>query len=230
MLVVKGIHSFYGTSHVLHGVSLTVDNGEVVALLGRNGAGKSTTIKSIMGIVSPRRGEVRFNDRAVTGWAPHRIAHLGVGYVPEDRCIFPDLTVRENLLVGAIQGGKEWTFERVYQLFPALRDFESRMGGRLSGGQQQMLAIARALLVDPRLVLLDEPSEGLAPLVVEHLAESLAKLKAQGMSILLAEQNLEFVRELADRAYVIDKGMIVHESTIDEVLHDEEISARFLAV
>jgi branched-chain amino acid transport system ATP-binding protein len=230
VLVVKGIHSFYGTSHVLHGVSLTVDNGEVVALLGRNGAGKSTTIKSIMGIVSPRRGEVRFNDRAVTGWAPHRIAHLGVGYVPEDRCIFPDLTVRENLLVGAIQGGKEWTFERVYQLFPALRDFESRMGGRLSGGQQQMLAIARALLVDPRLVLLDEPSEGLAPLVVEHLAESLAKLKAQGMSILLAEQNLEFVRELADRAYVIDKGMIVHESTIDEVLHDEEISARFLAV
>ena len=209
VLDVRDIHTAYGLSRVLFGVSITVAAGECVCLLGRNGVGKSTTMRSIMGLTPPHAGRVVWKDRDITGWAPHHIARAGIGFVPEDRRIFADLTVWENLDVasrGAAQGA--WTVERVYDLFPKLRELAGRNGGYLSGGEQQMLTIARTLKGNPELLLLDEPSEGLAPLVVDHLHAQIARLKGEGLTILLAEQNVEFSLALADRVYVLEKGSI----------------------
>jgi branched-chain amino acid transport system ATP-binding protein len=206
LLEVREIHTAYGLSRVLFGVSIEVLAGECVCLLGRNGVGKSTTIRSIMGLTPPQAGRVTFKGADITGWEPYRVARAGIGFVPEDRRIFADLTVWENLDVA--QRGGRWTTERVFDLFPKLRELTGRNGGFLSGGEQQMLTIARTLMGNPELLLLDEPSEGLAPLVVDHLGEQIARLKAEGLTILLAEQNTEFSLALADRVYVLEKGAI----------------------
>jgi branched-chain amino acid transport system ATP-binding protein len=207
LLEVRDIHTAYGLSRVLFGVSIEVNTGECVCLLGRNGVGKSTTMRSIMGLTPPQSGRVAFRGVDITGWESYRVARAGIGFVPEDRRIFADLTVWENLDV-AHRGSGAWTPERVFDLFPALRQLTGRNGGYLSGGEQQMLTIARTLMGNPELLLLDEPSEGLAPLVVDHLGEQIARLKAEGLTILLAEQNTEFSLRLADRVYVLEKGAI----------------------
>ncbi|MCQ4160448.1 ABC transporter ATP-binding protein [Roseomonas sp. GC11] len=232
MLEVAGLHAHYGRAHILHGVSLRVGAGEVVCLLGRNGAGKSTTMKAIMGLVPPSAGTVRFLGREVTGQAPHRIARAGLGYVPEERRIFPGLTVLENLEVGrrpAPPGLRPWTVERLFALFPSLAALRHRPGGRMSGGEQQMLTIARTLMGNPRLLLLDEPSEGLAPVILDRMAEAIAGLKAEGLSILLSEQNPGFAAELADRAYLLESGALRHEAPMAALLADEE-SRRYLLI
>lgn len=211
MLKLEEIHVSYGSSQVLFGISLAIKEGEAVALLGRNGAGKTTTMRSIAGLTPPQRGRVLWRDEEITGWPPHRIARLGIGFVVEDRRIFPDLTVRENLDIGRRKTeANTWDEERVCALFPDLRDLMERKGGVLSGGQQQMLAIGRCLMGNPRLLLLDEPSEGLAPQIVEHLGEQIGRLKAEGLSIILAEQNLDFALSLSDRLHVVEKGIIRH--------------------
>jgi branched-chain amino acid transport system ATP-binding protein len=207
LLEVRDIHTAYGLSRVLFGVSIEVNTGECVCLLGRNGVGKSTTMRSIMGLTPPQSGRVAFRGVDITGWESYRVARAGIGFVPEDRRIFADLTVWENLDV-AHRGSGAWTPERVFDLFPALRQLTGRNGGYLSGGEQQMLTIARTLMGNPELLLLDEPSEGLAPLVVDHLGAQIARLKAEGLTILLAEQNTEFSLRLADRVYVLEKGAI----------------------
>lgn len=233
MLVARDLHTYYGLSHVLFGVSLNVSEGEVVALLGRNGAGKSTTLKSIMGLVPARSGSVEFKGAQLRGRLPYEICEQGVGFVPEDRRIFKHLTVRENLEVGRrrAQAGKpKWSFERVYQLFPVLQEFESRKAGTLSGGEQQMLTIARSLMGNPALLLLDEPSEGLAPLVVQSLAERIVELKREGLTIILAEQNLRFATALSDRAYIIEKGQIKYEGAIADLQANSEVRRAYLTV
>jgi len=207
VLAVEDIHTAYGLSRVLFGVSIEVNAGECVCLLGRNGVGKSTTMRSIMGLTPPQSGRVAFRGVDITGWESYRVARAGIGFVPEDRRIFADLTVWENLDV-AQRGNGAWTPERVFDLFPTLCQLTGRNGGYLSGGEQQMLTIARTLMGNPELLLLDEPSEGLAPLVVDHLGEQIARLKAEGLTILLAEQNTEFSLRLADRVYVLEKGAI----------------------
>jgi branched-chain amino acid transport system ATP-binding protein len=207
LLEVRDIHTAYGLSRVLFGVSIEINTGECVCLLGRNGVGKSTTMRSIMGLTPPQAGRVAFRGVDITGWESYRVARAGIGFVPEDRRIFADLTVWENLDV-AQRGSGAWTPERVFDLFPTLRHLTGRNGGYLSGGEQQMLTIARTLMGNPELLLLDEPSEGLAPLVVDHLGEQIARLKAEGLTILLAEQNTEFSLRLADRVYVLEKGAI----------------------
>ena len=224
MLEVEGIHTFYGLSHVLFGVSLKVEPGEVVCLLGRNGAGKSTTLKSIMGLTPPRQGTIRFKGEDITGKQPYVLARKGIGYVPEDRRIFADLTVGENLEIAARKapGDGGWDKERVYELFPALKEIESRKGGCLSGGEQKMLAIARALMGNPELLLLDEPTEGLAPTLVRALEEQIRKLKEAGLTVLLAEQNVRSALRLSDRGYIIDKGQIRYQGSIEELLENEE--------
>ncbi len=217
ILDVQEIHTAYGLSRVLFGVSLQVARGECVCLLGRNGVGKTTTLRSIMGLTPPQAGRIVWKGRDITGWPPYRVARAGIGFVPEDRRIFAELTVWENLDVAArsrrpdAAGGgasEPWTVERVFDLFPKLRELRDRPGGFLSGGEQQMLTIARTLMGNPELLLLDEPSEGLAPLVVDHLREQVARLKREGLTILLAEQNTEFSLALADRAYVLEKGTL----------------------
>ncbi|HID88041.1 MAG TPA: ABC transporter ATP-binding protein [Anaerolineae bacterium] len=225
MLEVEGIHTFYGLSHVLFGVSLKVEPGEVVCLLGRNGAGKSTTLKSIMGLTPPRRGTIRFKGEEITGKPPYLLARMGIGYVPEDRRIFADLTVGENLEIAArrVKGAEGWNKERVYELFPALREIESRKGGCLSGGEQKMLAIARALMGNPELLLLDEPTEGLAPTLVQALEEQIRKLKEAGVTVLLAEQNVRSALRLSDRGYIIDKGQIRYQGTVEALMENEEV-------
>jgi branched-chain amino acid transport system ATP-binding protein len=228
MLELSGVHASYGRSHVLHGVSLTAGAGEVVCLLGRNGAGKSTTLKAVVGLVRVERGRIRFHGRDLTGLAPHRISRLGVGFVPEDRRIFADLTVLENLRVGERPGG--WPLGRVFELFPRLRELARQRGGSLSGGEQQMLTIARALVGAPRLLLLDEPSEGLAPVAAQALAGHVAALKGEGLTILLSEQNLAFARRLADRAYIIEKGEIKFAGTIGQLDADESTRRAYLGV
>ena len=235
VLELEGVHSYYGSSHVLHGVSLTVGEGEVVALVGRNGVGKSTTLKSIIGLVRPRAGSVRFQDQDLVGRSPHQIARMGVAYVPEERRIFTDLTVRQNLDMGmaALRSkpdGGGWTRDRVVDLFPNLGDRMSALGRHLSGGEQQMLAIGRALMSEPRILLLDEPSEGLAPNIVDAMQDALAALKVQGFTVLLAEQSLEFVKGLADRGCLLDKGVLVHEGPMRELLEDQELTHRYLAI
>jgi len=230
-LTVDEIYTSYGLSQVLFGVSLAVMPGECVCLLGRNGVGKTTTMRSIMGLTPPHRGRVEWKGRDITGRAPYGIARAGIGFVPEDRRIFSDLTVWENLDVASrrrANGG--WTVERVFDLFPKLRELVDRQGGFLSGGEQQMLTIARTLMGNPELLLLDEPSEGLAPLVVEHLVEQIRRLKGEGLTILLAEQNVEFCLDLADRVYVLEKGHIRYEGSAPAFRADESIRHQYLAL
>jgi branched-chain amino acid transport system ATP-binding protein len=231
LLEAQDLETSYGLSRVLFGVSLAVDTGECVCLLGRNGVGKTTTMRSIMGLTPPAAGRVTWKGRDITGWPPYRVAQAGLGFVPEDRRIFADLTVWENLDVasrGARAGG--WTVERVFELFPKLRELISRQGGFLSGGEQQMLTIARTLMGNPELLLLDEPSEGLAPLIVDHLREQIARLKGQGLTILLAEQNVHFSLELADRVYVLEKGSIRFSGPAAALRDDESLRHDLLAI
>lgn len=227
MLRVESLHAFYGDSHVLQGVSLEVPEGALVALLGRNGAGKSTTVKAITGTVKPA-GSVRIAGQEVAGRPPEVFARMGVGLVPQGRRIFPNLTVRENLTLGARPG--PWTEAKVYDLFPRLRERVRNLGSQLSGGEQQMVAIGRALLMNPRLLLLDEPSEGLAPLVVRQLGEVLGRLKKERLSILLVEQNLPLALSLADQVYVLNKGQTVHRSTPDALQGDQAVKRMYLGV
>ena len=233
MLSVKDLHAYYGRAHILHGVSLEAEAGEVVALLGRNGAGKSTAMKAIMGLVPPARGDVRFAGRRIDRLAPYRIARLGLGYVPEERRIFTDLTVMENLSVGrqpAREGAPVWTEDSLFALFPNLGRMRDRPGGRMSGGEQQMLTIARTLMGTPRCVMLDEPSEGLAPIIVEQMAQSIRALKAEGLSVLLSEQNLHFCQAVADRAYIIEKGQIRFAGPMAELMADAALREQYLSV
>ncbi len=233
MLQVDGLDSYYGRAHILHGVGFDVSQGEVLVLLGRNGAGKSTTFKSLIGLVRPARGAIRFAGHDVAGWEPHRIARAGLGYVPEDRRIFADLTVMENLEVGRQQPRPPlapWTPQRLFALFPNLGAMRTRPGGRMSGGEQQMLTIARTLMGNPRLVLLDEPSEGLAPVIVEQMATAILALKAEGVTVLLAEQNLHFAARVADRAAVLEGGRVAWTGTMAELQADAAARQAYLAV
>jgi branched-chain amino acid transport system ATP-binding protein len=233
MLAVAGLHAYYGRAHILADVSLEARAGEVVALLGRNGAGKSTAMKAIMGLVPPAEGTVEFAGRRIDRLAPHRIARLGLGYVPEDRRIFTELTVMENLEVGRQpprDGAPLWTEERLFTLFPNLAVMRDRPGGRMSGGEQQMLTIARTLMGNPRCVLLDEPSEGLAPIIVEQMGNSIRALKSEGLSILLSEQNMHFSLGVADRAYIIEKGRIRFAGSMAELAADASLREQYLSV
>ena len=233
MLTVTDLHSYYGRAHILQGASFTLPPAEVTVLLGRNGSGKSTTMKSLIGIVRPTHGRIDFAGTDITGWQPHRIAKAGLGYVPEERRIFTDLTVLENLEVGRQpprDGRPAWTEDRLFALFPNLGRMRSRAGGRMSGGEQQMLTIARTLMGNPRLLLLDEPSEGLAPVIVEEMAAAILALKQEGVTILLAEQNLHFAARVADRAAVIEKGRIVWTGTMADLQADEATRTAYLAV
>ena len=232
MLEVAGIHTFYGLSHILFDVSLRVEPQEVVCLLGRNGAGKTTTMKSVIGITPPKQGIIRYKGEEITGTEPYLIARKGISYVPDDRRIFGDLTVGENIEVAAKKGkpGEEWNRERVYELFPALKNIESRRGGCLSGGEQKMLAIARALMGNPELILLDEPFEGLAPALVRTLEGQIKKLKETGLTVLLAEQDVRSSLRLSDRGYIIDDGHIRYHGTIDELKENEEVRKKYLMV
>jgi branched-chain amino acid transport system ATP-binding protein len=231
LLAVEDIYTAYGLSRVLFGVSLDVAAGECVCLLGRNGVGKTTTMRSIMGLTPPSRGRVLWQGRDIAGWAPHRVARAGIGFVPEDRRIFAELSVWENLDVArrAARRQSRWTVDSVYELFPVLRELRDRRGGYLSGGEQQMLTIARTLMGNPDLLLLDEPSEGLAPLVVETLRVKIGELKAQGLTILLAEQGVEFSLSLADRVYVLEKGSIRHSGPAAELRADKALLDRLLS-
>ncbi|MBV8392095.1 MAG: ABC transporter ATP-binding protein [Alphaproteobacteria bacterium] len=233
MLSVTDLHAFYGRAHILQGVSLEADAGEVVALLGRNGAGKSTAMKAIMGLVPPSRGAVSFAGRRIERLAPYRIARLGLGYVPEERRIFTELSVMENLEVGrqaARAGVPHWTADGLFRLFPNLAAMRDRPGGRMSGGEQQMLTIARTLMGNPSCVMLDEPSEGLAPIIVEQMAQSIRALKGEGLSVLLCEQNLHFCQSVADRAYIIEKGQIRFGGTMAELAADPSLREQYLSV
>ncbi len=227
-LAVEDVHTYYGDSHALHGVSLRVAAGEAVALLGRNGAGKTTLIRSIMGLTPPRAGRVLVDGEPVQGWPAHRIARHGLALVPQGRRIFAPLTVRENLLLGA--RGPGWTIDRVLELFPRLRERARQPGGTLSGGEQQMLALARALLTNGRMLLLDEPSEGLAPLVVREIGRILARLRDERLSVLLVEQNYALALQIADRVYVMSKGQIVYEGSPRALDADEDVKRRYLGV
>ena len=232
-LTVRGIDVFYGASQILFGVDLTVERGDTVALLGRNGAGKSTTFKAIAGVAPPRTGSVMLNGQDITGLPPYRIARRGIGYVPEDRQIFPEHSVEDNLRIAAkpgLDGRIHWTLDRIYEVFPALKPMRARMGGRLSGGEQQMLTIARTLMGNPELVLLDEPSEGLAPIIVAQIARLIGELRDQGVTIMLAEQNMHFCVAVASSVAIIDKGQIVYRGSIAELQANDEIKRRYLAV
>jgi len=220
-LEVENLHTFYGKSHILHGVSMTVREGELVALLGRNGAGKTTTIRTLTGLVRPREGRIHMFGKDVNGWPAFRIAELGVGYVPEGRKIFPNLTVDENLRVPVDRPGP-MTIPKVYELFPRLAERKGNKGRQLSGGEQEMLAIGRALLLNPKLLMLDEPSQGLAPLIVQDVFRIIVEMRNQGISVLLVEQNVRAAVEIADRAYVLDDGKVVYEGPAAEFARDEE--------
>ncbi len=233
ILTVSGLHSYYGQAHILADVALEAGAGEVVVLLGRNGAGKTTTMKCIMGLVKPARGSIRFHDEDITGAPPYAIARAGLAYVPEDRRIFTDLTVLENLEVGRQpprDGAPYWTAERLFHLFPNLAEMRSRPGGRMSGGEQQMLTIARSLMGNPSAILLDEPSEGLAPVIVEQMATTIRELKADGLTVFLSEQNLHFASLVSDRAYIIEKGRIRYSGTMSALAADEEVRQAYLTV
>mgnify|MGYP000906245975 FL=1 len=238
LLQVEGLNAWYGAAQILFGVSLEVGRGEVVALMGRNGAGKSTTLKSIAALVQRREGAVRFMGSDVSRLAPHQIARLGLGYVPEERRIFTDLTVLENLEVGRQPARRwpdgsaapVWTPERLFALFPNLGEMPRRPGGRMSGGEQQMLTVARTLMGQPLAVLLDEPSEGVAPIIVEQMAQTILQLKSQGIGILLCEQNLPFAEAVADRAYVLEKGQIMYAAPMAELAADATARRLYLGV
>jgi branched-chain amino acid transport system ATP-binding protein len=233
MLTVNGLNAYYGRAHILADVALEVATGEVVCLLGRNGAGKSTTLKSIIGLVRPAGGEIAFDGRRIERLEPYAIAQAGLGYVPEDRRIFTDLTVMENLEVGrqpARPGVAAWTPERLFALFPNLAAMRERPGGRMSGGEQQMLTIARTLMGNPSCLLLDEPSEGLAPVIVDQMAAAIRALKEDGLSVLLSEQNLHFAAAVSDRAYIIEKGRIRFSGTMAELAANDAVRSLYLAV
>ena len=232
ILTVEKINTFYGDSHILFDVDLTIAEGEVVSLLGRNGAGKTTTLRSIMGLTPPREGSVRWLGEEVQRLKPHEIARKGVGFVPEDRRIFSRLSVEENLEIGAfkLEGPSGWTLDRIYGLFPKLEQLKAHKGDQLSGGEQQMLAIARALMGAPGLVLLDEPSEGLAPAIVKDVGEMIGTLRDEGIAVLLVEQNTRFACRLSDRVYIIDNGRVRFGGTVAELEADEELKSRYLAV
>jgi branched-chain amino acid transport system ATP-binding protein len=229
VLEVEDVHTYYGASHVLQGITLRVVEGEVLAILGRNGVGKTTLVRSIIGFTPPRRGAVRFRGTDITRWPPYRMVAAGLALVPQGRRVFPSLTVRENLDVARRAGGR-WTFGRVEALFPRLAERARNRADKLSGGEQQMLAIGRALMTDPRLLLLDEPTEGLAPLLVREVGRVLGELKREGLSILLVEQNLPLALSVADRAHILSRGQIVHSSGPAELAADEEVKSRYLGV
>jgi branched-chain amino acid transport system ATP-binding protein len=233
MLEVRDLDAHYGRAHILHGVNLGLGRGEVAALVGRNGAGKSTTMKAVMGLVTPTGGSVAFEGRELAGREPFEIARAGIGYVPEDRRVFADLTVMENLAVG--QRGRRddapfWTAEALFDIFPNLARMRDRPGGRMSGGEQQMLTIARTLMGNPKLVLLDEPSEGLAPVIIEEMARAILRLKGEGLTVLISEQNLHFARLVASRAIILEKGLIRFDGTMDGLMRDADTRQRYLAV
>jgi branched-chain amino acid transport system ATP-binding protein len=236
MLEVRNIHSYYSKSHILHGVSLDLKEGELVCLLGRNGVGKSTTLKSIMGVVKPKQGSIRFGNKELVGKAPYEIARLGVGYVPEDRRIFRSLTVHENLLMGIKGGNQEktgesaWTLDRVYDLFPRLEERRNSKGGYLSGGEQQMLTVVRTLMGNPRVILIDEPTEGLAPLIVKDVLEMLATVRKSGVTILMVEQNFKAAVKIADRFYIMSKGQVVFAGDTAALMAAEEVRKNYLEV
>jgi branched-chain amino acid transport system ATP-binding protein len=231
MLAVENVNAYYGDSHILHGVSFAVREGEVICLLGRNGAGKTTTILTIMGYLKPRPGRIRYRDRDIAALPPYAVARLGVGFVPQERGIFPSLTVRENLTVFARAGGsRRWTLERIFELFPSLRARERNLGFQLSGGEQQMLSIARALMLNPSLLLLDEPSEGLAPMIVQEIITVLKNLKREGLAVLLIEQNLHTALAVADRHHVMNKGEICFTGTSAELERNDFVLRNFLSV
>jgi branched-chain amino acid transport system ATP-binding protein len=234
LLAVSGLNAYYGAAHILFDLAVDVHPGEVVALMGRNGAGKSTTLKSIMGLIERKTGAITFAGEDISHARPHEIARLGLGYVPEDRRIFTDLTVTENLEVGrqaAREGGSAgWTPERLFQLFPNLAEARDRLGGRLSGGEQQMLTVARTLMGNPRLILLDEPSEGVAPIIVDAMADMMAELKKTGVAIVLSEQNLPFAELVSDRAYVIEKGEMRFSGTMQDLSANEQLRRAYLEV
>lgn len=233
LLKVDNIDTFYGLSHILFGVSLEVNEGECVCLMGRNGAGKTTTFRSIMGLTHPKTGSIHYEGKEITKTDAHHIARMGIGFVPEERAIFPQLTVWENLDVARKPGtdGKvQWTVERVYDFFPRLAERRTQLGGTLSGGEQQMLTIARTLMGNPTLILLDEPSEGLAPLIVDAIGELIQQIKEEGITILLAEQNTYFALKLSERVYIIDDGRIQFSGTADEIRSQPEIIKQYLAV
>ncbi len=236
MLEVHDVHSYYGKSHILHGVSLRLNEGELVCLLGRNGVGKSTTLKSIMGLVKAREGSIRFKGQELTGKQPFEIARLGVGYVPEDRRIFRSLTVDENLSIGikGSQSGRKqsrgWTVEKIYDFFPLLKNRQRNKGGYLSGGEQQMLTVARTLMGNPELILVDEPTEGLAPLIVRDVLEMLAAVRKSGVTILMVEQNFKGAVKIANRFYVMGKGKIVFMGGVEELMAAEDIRKNYLEV
>ncbi|HAM33325.1 MAG TPA: ABC transporter ATP-binding protein [Deltaproteobacteria bacterium] len=232
-LDLNAINTYYGRSHILFDVSLSIERGEVVSLIGRNGAGKSTTFRSIIGLTPPQAGEVIFKGERISGMRAFRICRKGIGFVPEDRRCFPDLTVRDNLEVAARREkevASPWTVDRIYALFPRLLEREKNLGSQLSGGEQQMLTIARTLMTNPEVLLLDEPSEGLAPLVVALLAEMILQIRKEGVTVLLAEQNLHFCAKVSDRAFVIDKGSVKYQGTMKDLLANDEVKEKYLAV
>lgn len=234
ILEAKDINTYYGTSHILFDLSLKVHKGELVCLLGRNGSGKTTTLRSLMGLTPAKSGSIKFHNEDIKGKPPYYIAKLGIGYVPDNRLIFPDLTVRENLLLGKKDSkytlSQKWNIDMIYDIFPYLKKLDKHLGGHLSGGEQQMLTIGRTLMGNPEMILLDEPVEGLAPLVVKDFAEKLLKLKEVGLTILFSEQNVRFSMQIADRAYVINKGKIEYEGSIDELSKNEEIKHKYLMI
>ncbi|GMO23541.1 ABC transporter ATP-binding protein [Bradyrhizobium sp. TM233] len=233
VIEVADLDVYYGTSQILFGVGLSVRQGETMALLGRNGAGKSTTMKAIMGLAPPRRGKVSLRGALISGRKPYHIARAGLGFVPEDRQIFPEHTVEDNLVIGKKRGPEgqdEWPIKRIYEVFPLLEPLRHRIAGRLSGGEQQMLAIARTLMGNPALLLLDEPSEGLAPIIVQRIGELLRQLRSIGSTVLIAEQNMHFCLGLASHATVIDKGQIVYAAGIEELKANDAIRRRYLAL
>ena len=238
LLETRGLNAWYGAAHILFDVDLQVMRGEVVALMGRNGAGKSTTLKALMGLLAKRKGTIHFLGKDVSRAEPHDVARAGMGYVPEDRRVFADLTVIENLEVGRQpartwadgSAAPLWTPEKLFELFPNLGEMPDRPGGRMSGGEQQMLTVARTLMGNPYLVLLDEPSEGVAPIIVEQMAQMILALKAQGVSILLSEQNMHFAELVSDRAYVLEKGQIRHQASMADLSADEDVRRAYLSV
>ncbi len=232
MIEVEGINTYYGLSHILFDVSLKISKGEIVCLLGRNGAGKTTIMRSIMGLTPPRRGKVSFKGQDITGQKPYLVARMGVGYVPDDRRVFADLTVDENLEISerGAASGTLWNREKAYDFFPTLKHIASRRAGFLSGGEQQMLTIARALMTNPEFLLLDEPTEGLAPLIVNTLEEQILALRSTGLTVLLAEQNQKSALKLSDRGYIIDNGVMRYQASIEELRENEEVRRKYLLV
>ncbi|MDH0686341.1 ABC transporter ATP-binding protein [Achromobacter animicus] len=231
MLAVNNIHTYYGDSHVLRGVSLEVKPGTVTSILGRNGAGKTTTVLSVMGYLKPRRGSISYSGEPIAGLPSHRISRMGLGFVPQERGVFPSLSVEENLTVAARAGRDgRWTLERIYELFPRLEERRNNRGFQLSGGEQQMVAIARALMLNPSIIILDEPSEGLAPMIVDEIVEILRKMKSEGMAILLIEQNLSVALDLGDIHYVLSKGEVCFTGTSDSLRNNERVLSDHLSV